>query len=106
MGCDYYKFTFVIFIYKDKDGKEEKYVYELDRVGGYIYGNEYDTDFQTLDDYLDLLNKKQEILYIYKNNKWLCLEQNINLYNKIIETEIDNFSELITIYKKYEALSR
>lgn len=50
MGCDYYQGTFLVIVYQDKDGIEQKKIVELDRVGRY-YGNIFDIDFMMPQDY-------------------------------------------------------
>lgn len=98
MGCDYYKNTNIIVEYKSQNNETKRRIFTIDQECGYIYDGSYDSDFERMADYLVKLDNNYKDKDLYKDGKWLCLEDRISIYTRYIK-EIENMKELIRVYK-------
>lgn len=105
MGCDYYIGTFIQV--KMKSG--EKYTIEVEKTQGYLSGNEFDRDFETLDDYLEKMNKLfSETKVLLESGEWKCNEDAQERYTYLLNREYPEItiSDIQTIQKSSEYYPR
>lgn len=106
MGCDYYKYLYLVIQYVTTDDKNEEEIIELSRSNGYLFGNEWDDSFETRYDYLERLNNEISVpVDLYSNDKWLCLDFKADEY-QIYVSRISNLKKLKRIYKVYNIMDR
>jgi hypothetical protein len=96
MGCDYYQELYLKI--STKSG-ECKYI-TLQKNPQYLMGGEYDSDFMTFIDYLESLHVKKPVV-LYKEDKWLCLEDAANGYTQMMRTKFPDLkmTDIHTIEK-------
>lgn len=94
-------------LYYDLSVNELKQTHiEYSRTGGYIFGGEYDSDFETLSDYLGRLSNESAKVELYSDGKWFCLVDKINQYMNLINTYIPGDKNLVRVYKTNGYLER
>jgi hypothetical protein len=100
MGVDYYTQDKYCFVYTSADGKEATFYEEAGGIQGYhIWGDEYDSDMMTLDDYLEELSKQknQRNTTLYVDGKWTCIAECQKRLQKILDKHPDK--KAVKIYK-------
>lgn len=105
MGCDYYIYTYLVITYIGNDEKEYVKEVEIDKQAGYIC-NDYDSDFETIHDYLNRLDANRGEKYIYKNQLWLCIDSKKDEYLKFVEKSCNDMKLLVSISKIKESILR
>ncbi len=105
MGFDYYRGTFITFVYKDSQGEEKTHTLQINKEG--CYYDDFDRDFMTVEEYFNKLLKLN--LYstkdIYSNGSWRCVMDRVDMYKNYM-TKIEDMAELVRIYKSVDFWER
>lgn len=102
MGCDFYKGTFLTIIYVDASGIQQEKIIQLGKESGY-FGNSFDRDFMTTDDYFTELRTHYTDKDLYVDGNWVCLEP--EKYKKYADA-LEGLQTFVRVYKSVDFWER